>query len=185
MLPGFPLGLQDALDMKVSLFAGEGEGLIETLLRDGYLEKLQPVYNYLDDTPNLAGADIPFLPSERIHRTITDFTSLDAGRGCPFQCSFCTIINVQGRKSRYRTADDVEQIIRANAAQGIYNFFVTDDNFARNRNWEAILDRIIELREREGFTPSLIFQVDTLCHRIPRFIEKTARAGCISVFIGL
>ena len=77
------------------------------------------------------------------------YSSFDAGRGCPFQCSFCTIINVQGRKSRYRTADDVEQIVRANAAQDITRFFVTDDNFARNRNWEPILDRLIELRERE------------------------------------
>ena len=39
----------------------------------------------------------------------------DAGRGCPFQCSFCTIINVQGRKSRFREADDVERRILASA----------------------------------------------------------------------
>src|SRR4029077_16218400 len=72
-----------------------------------------------------------------------------------------------------------------NAAQGITRFFVTDDNFARNRNWEAILDRLIYLREREKFDLRLLFQVDTLCHRIPRFIEKAARAGCTVVFIGL
>jgi hypothetical protein len=35
--------------------------------------------------------------------------AFEAGRGCPFQCSFCTIINVQGRKSRWRDADDVER----------------------------------------------------------------------------
>jgi hypothetical protein len=40
----------------------------------------------------------------------TQYSSFDAGRGCPFQCSFCTIINVQGRKSRYRSAHDVEDI---------------------------------------------------------------------------
>ena len=78
-------------------------------------------------------------------------TSFDAGRGCPFQCSFCTIINVQGRKSRRRSPDDVEAIIRANVAQGLRSFFITDDNFARNKDWEAILDRLIELREEEGF----------------------------------
>src|SRR6202043_4160173 len=82
---------------------------------------------------------------------LTEYSSFDAGRGCPFQCSFCTIINVQGRISRYRSADDVETIVRANAAQGVTRFFVTDDNFARNRNWEAILDRLIELRERDKF----------------------------------
>jgi hypothetical protein len=92
---------------------------------------------------------------------------------------------VQGRKSRYRTPDDVEAIVRANAAQGITRFFVTDDNFARNKNWEPILDRLIELREQHDFNIKLLLQVDTLCHRIPNFIPKAARAGCTAVFIGL
>ena len=111
-------------------------------------------------------------------------TSFDAGRGCPFQCSFCTIINVQGRKSRHRSADDVEAIVRANHAQGVTKFFITDDNFARNRNWEPIFDRLIELRE-QGFKLRLMIQVDTLCHRIPGFVEKAGRAGVNRVFIGM
>ncbi len=65
------------------------------------------------------------------------------------------------------------------------HFFVTDDNFARNRNWEPIFDRLIELREQKGFKIVLVLQVDTLCHRIPGFIEKAARAGCRATFIGL
>ena len=126
------------------------------------------------------------VPAEQPGQAVlTEYSSFDAGRGCPFQCSFCTIINVQGRMSRYRSADDVETIVRANAAQGVSRFFVTDDNFARNRNWEAILDRLIELRERDKFRIKLILQVDTLCHRIPNFIEKAARAGATFVFIGL
>src|SRR4029077_15375528 len=71
------------------------------------------------------------------------------------------------------------------AAQDVTRFFVTDDNFARNRNWEPILDRLIELREQHGFRIRLLLQVDTLCHKIPGFIEKAARAGCNAVFIGL
>ena len=35
-----------------------------------------------------------------------------------------------------------------NWAQGIHKFFITDDNFARNKDWEAIFDRLIELREQ-------------------------------------
>ena len=135
--------------------------------------------------PDMAAAAIPVLPRPVVTRVAGHYTSFDAGRGCPFQCSFCTIINVQGRKSRYRTADDVEAIVRANAAQDVTRFFVTDDNFARNRNWEPILDRLIELREQHGFKIRLLLQVDTLCHKIPGFIEKAARAGCNAVFIGL
>jgi len=49
----------------------------------------------------------------------------------------------------------------------------------------AILDRFIKLREDDKFKIKLILQVDTLCHKIPGFIEKAARAGCNCVFIGL
>ena len=128
---------------------------------------------------------MPYLPREVIRRTAGGYTSFDAGRGCPYQCSFCTIINVQGRISRRRTADDVEAIVRANAAQGIKRFFITDDNFARNKDWEAILDRLIALREEDGYNFRFFIQVDTLCHRLPNFIEKAARAGCHWVYIGL
>ncbi|HEX8899389.1 MAG TPA: radical SAM protein, partial [Chthoniobacterales bacterium] len=99
--------------------------------------------------------------------------------------SFCTIINVQGRKSRRRTPDDVERIIRENVAQGLRSFFITDDNFARNKDWESILDRIIHLREVEKLKLGFLIQVDTLCHKLPNFIEKCARAGVRRVFIGL
>ena len=64
---------------------------------------------------------------------------------------------MQGRKSRHRSADDVEKIVRANFANGVKSFFITDDNFARI-NREAIFDRMIELREREGSRSALSFK---------------------------
>jgi len=185
MLPELPPDLKEALDLGVTLFAGEGEGRMAALLRDIRDGAAKPIYNFLSDMPEMAKATLPILPTRIVERVAGRYTSFDAGRGCPFQCSFCTIINVQGRKSRYRDPDDVEEIIRANAAQGVTKYFITDDNFARNRNWEAILDRLIHLREQEGYKFKIILQVDTLCHRIPGFIEKAARAGCNAVFIGL
>ncbi len=185
MLPGITPELQEALDLGIVLYAGEAEDGLEGLLRDAAAGTLQPIYNTMARLPNLAGVPIPFLPPDRVARTAGRMTTFDAGRGCPFQCSFCTIINVQGRVSRRRTADDVEAIIRRSAAQRIQSFFITDDNFARNKDWEPIFDRLIALRENEGFSFKLTIQVDTLCHRIPRFIEKAGRAGVVRVFIGL
>jgi pyruvate-formate lyase-activating enzyme len=185
MLPELPPDLKEAQALGVTLFAGEGEGRMADLLRDIDAGQAKPLYNYLHDMPSMEAAVIPVLPKHVIGRIVGHHACFDAGRGCPFQCSFCTIINVQGRKSRYRTADDVEAIVRANYAQGINHYFVTDDNFARNRNWESILDRLIDLRENKGVPIKLILQVDTLCHRIPGFIEKAARAGCNQVFVGL
>lgn len=102
-----------------------------------------------------------------------------------FLCSFCAIINVQGRKSRARSPDDVERLVRANVAQGVHKFFITDDNLARNQTWEAMFDRLIKMREEEGLEFHVIAQVDTMAHKIRGFIEKAGRAGVDRVFIGL
>ncbi len=185
MLPELPPDLQEALDLGVTLYAGEAEGRLAEFLRDALNGTLKPVYNHMNDLPGLDGQPAPFLPEAMVRRYGGSIGCFDAGRGCPFQCSFCTIINVQGRKSRFRDADDVERLIRANAAQGITRFFITDDNFARNKNWEAIFDRIGDVREELGLPLSIIIQVDTLCHKIPNFIPKAKRAGVARVFIGL
>ncbi len=185
MLPEMPADLREAQALGVSLFAGEAEGRLDQVLRDAAAGALQPLYNFMNDLPSIEGAPIPILSPGLVKRTAGLVTSFDAGRGCPFQCSFCTIINVQGRKSRYRSPDDVERIIRANLANGIDHFFITDDNLARNKNWEPIFDRLIAMREAEKLTFHFVIQVDTLVHRVPRFIEKAAAAGVRRVFLGL
>ncbi len=177
--------LQEALDLGVSLFAGEAEGRLDTVMQDAFHDRLQPIYNYMSDLPSIENVPTPILSVKAVKRTGGAQTSFDAGRGCPYLCSFCTIINVQGRKSRYRSPDDVERVIRNNTSQGIKRFFITDDNLARNLNWEPIFDRLIYLREEAGLTFSIAIQVDTACHKIPNFIEKARRAGVMRVFIGL
>ena len=185
MLGGVDADLDRAKALGVSLFAGEAEGRLEVVLRAAAAKSLKPLYNFMDDLPGIEGTPIPLMAVERAQRTAGGTTSFDAGRGCPYQCSFCTIINVQGRKSRRRSPEDVEKIVRVNYAQGLRAFFITDDNFARNKDWEPIIDRIIHLREVEKFNISFVIQVDTLCHKTPHFVEKCARAGVKRVFIGL
>jgi radical SAM superfamily enzyme YgiQ (UPF0313 family) len=185
MLPDMPPELKEAMALGITLFAGEAEGRLEELLQAAYRGEMKPLYNFMNDLPGLEGMPMPFLPLEVVQRTSGLRTSFDAGRGCPFLCSFCTIINVQGRKSRARNADDVERLVRANLAQGVRNFFISDDNMARNQNWEAIFDRLIRMREVEGLRFWIVAQADTMAHKIKDFIEKAGRAGVNRVFIGL
>jgi hypothetical protein len=186
MLPEMQADLQAALDLGCSLFAGEAEGgRMDQVLKDAAVGALKPVYNHLSDLPALEDAPTPFLPRDVISGTVDHHASFDAGRGCPFQCSFCTIINVQGRKSRSRSPDDVERLIKAHWAQGVRRFTITDDNFARNKDWEKIFDRIILIRERDRIDIRLVIQVDTMCHKIPNFIAKAQRAGVTRAYIGL
>lgn len=180
-----PAEIHAAWDAGISLFAGEcEEGRFDEVVIDAWQCRLKPLYNYLDHLPDLRGAPTPILPASAVNRNFGDWSSFDLGRGCPYQCSFCTIINVQGRKSRFRTPDDLETIVRENYAQGVKALFITDDNFARNALWEEFFDRLIELRGK-GIKANLTIQVDTLCHKIDGFIDKAAQAGVNRVFIGL
>ncbi len=186
MLSEMPEDLVEAQRIGISFFLGEAEERrLDDIYRDAWNGRLKPVYDYLNQLPDIASAPLPYVPVEIAKRSVAAVSSFDLGRGCPFQCSFCSIINVHGRKSRFRTADDVEALVRMNHEAGIRFIFITDDNLARNKHWEEMLDRIIELREREDIKMTLLIQVDTLCHRIPRFIEKCVRAGVVNVFIGL
>ena len=144
MLPELPEDLKAAQAAGIGLFAGEAEDRrLDDVLWDAFHGRLKPLYNHMADLPSLIGEPTPILSRSQVRRTIRSVSSFDLGRGCPFQCSFCTIINVQGRKSRFRTPDDLEQIIRRNHAQNIIWFFITDDNFARNKDWEELFDRLI------------------------------------------
>ena len=185
MLPELTPELQEAVDWGITLFAWESEGRLAGLFKDADAGQMKPVYNYLKDLPDLQDEPLPFLPHDNVRRYARSIGCFDAGRGCPFSCSFCTIINVQGQKSRYRNADDVEGIVRSHVAEGVDTFFITDDNFARNKNWEDIFDRLAHLREKEGLDVYFVMQVDTLCHKIPNFVVKAQRAGCRFVFLGL
>ena len=66
-----------------------------------------------------------------------------------------------------------------------YFYFFTDDNFARNAQWERIFDTLIELREKEQIDVKFMMQVDVLCYKIKNFVDKARRAGCTKVFIGM
>ncbi|MBN1611771.1 MAG: radical SAM protein [Polyangiaceae bacterium] len=186
MLPTLPSELVDALAMGISLFAGEAEqGRLDEVLRDAYAGRRGKLYDYRSPRPDLSDQPVPVLPIDEITRTQSAFPCFDLGRGCPFHCSFCTIVNVHGRESRYRTADDLERIVRHHHALGVHSFFLTDDNFARNKNWEAFFDRLIAIREAEGWGVRLLMQVDMLSHRVPRFVDKAVRAGVDQLFVGL
>jgi len=186
MLPETPKEIRDAQDLGISFFAGEAEdGRLDQVLRDAWNGALKPLYNFMNDLPAIDGTPAPMLPPKIVQRTLGAISSIDLGRGCPYQCSFCTIINVQGRKSRVRTADDLERTVRENYAQGIKRFFITDDNLARNSMWEELFDRMIKMKVDEGMDIGFTIQVDTLCHKIPNFIEKATKGGARRIFIGL
>ena len=190
MAHAIPPECQTMIDEGITLVLGEVEDRWTGLLQDAAAGRLRPLYDFLKDLPDLRTKPLPTV-SMRLQRrfAVRGYGTIDAGRGCPFNCSFCTIINVQGHTMRSRGAGHIMEHIRAHYRQGrrrgIWHYFFTDDNFSRNPYWEAIFDGLIALREQEGIAIDFMMQVDTAATRLPRFVEKAARAGCVQVFIGM
>lgn len=187
MLPQIPAEIQALIDAGVTVIAGEVEGRWAGILQDALAQRLKPVYNFLLEAPPLHDAPLPQIARRHIGRYVSSrLSTLDCGRGCPFNCSFCTVINVQGRTMRFRDVGRLLELIRDNhRRQGITSYFFTDDNFCRNRHWEAILDGLIRMRREEGVTITFMVQVDTQSYKLPQFVAKAKAAGCSQAFIGL
>ncbi len=180
--------IQELINESISVVSGEVEGKWEEILADVLRGELKPIYSYAQDLQNLVDLrDAPppvISPTTMKHFTYSSFGTLDTSRGCPFACSFCTIINVQGRKMRERSPESVANLIRRNYYdRGVNYYFFTDDNFVRKKLWRETFDALIRLRE-EGVKVSFMMQVD-LARKPKDFVRLAAKAGCTQVFIGM
>ncbi|MDR2642470.1 MAG: radical SAM protein [Planctomycetaceae bacterium] len=177
--------LQLLVDHGVSIIVGEAEtpGTFEKIFTDSINNNLQPVYR-LPKAPDLANAPLPKADPKYIDHFGARWATIDSSRGCPFGCTFCTVINIQGRKMRCRSSEAVIETVRQNCNNGIPNFFFTDDNFARSAHWEIIFDALAEMRNNGNFV-NFMMQIDTQSSKIPNFVDKAVKAGCRMVFIGM
>ena len=177
--------LQKVLEHGVTLVRGEAEapGLLKQILRDALAGEMQPIYQ-VTEPPDISRAALPHADPKYLKRFVTKtMATLDTSRGCPYNCSFCTIINVQGKTMRCRSAAPILKSIRDNYMPGRFYFF-TDDNLSRSAVWEPLFDGLTVMRLR-GLDISFMMQIDTQAWRIPGFVERAQKAGCRIVFIGM
>ncbi|MDR2437747.1 MAG: radical SAM protein [Planctomycetaceae bacterium] len=177
--------LQHIINHGVSLIAGEAEtpGVMENVFGDAIAGTLKPIYRF-PKAPDLSKSPPPQADPNYIDHFGAKWATIDSSRGCPYGCTFCTVINIQGRKMRCRSSEAVLATVRNNHAKGVKNFFFTDDNFARSAHWEAIFDGLAEMAD-EGNPVNFMMQIDTQASKIPNFVNKAKRAGCRMVFIGM
>src|SRR5574341_534687 len=180
--------IQELVKESISIVSGEVEENWAEILADALHGRLKPIYSFAQDLQNLV--DIGKAPLPRIspktmrHFAKPSFGTADTSRGCPFACSFCTIINVQGRKMRERSPESIAEMIRRNYLDhGISFYFFSDDNFARKKLWRETFEEILKLR-KEGIKIDFMMQVD-LARKPKDFVKLAAEAGCTQVFIGM
>ena len=180
--------IQELYREGICIVSGEVEGKWDGILEDYLHDRLKPLYSFAQDLQNLVDIEEAPLPQTSAktmeHFAYPSFATADTSRGCPFACTFCTIINVQGRKMRERSPQSIAAMMRRNYLEhGLSFYFFTDDNFARKKLWRETFEEIIKLRE-EGLDVSFMMQVD-LAKKPKDFVTLAARAGCTQVFIGM
>jgi radical SAM superfamily enzyme YgiQ (UPF0313 family) len=195
----------EALEHADLVVRGEGEAAMNALLdlwKDGYLEATHALHSAV---PNLSWKDST--GSTRHNATAPWITDLDAlpvpdftladgtadcvigrrktvmvqtSRGCPFDCSFCSVTGMFGKKFRYRSVESIlKELHRYNRPD--HFVFICDDNFTANpRRARELLEAMIA--ERFQFQWST--QVRTDLGRDPELVSLMKRAGCHTVFIG-
>lgn len=179
-----PEEMQVLLERGITLVKGEVEETMEDIMNLTYQGKARGKFIDITHAPELKYAPLPMVNREYLRHFAAPLQTLDTSRGCPFRCSFCTIINVQGRKMRMRSVEKIKCWMRENYSQGINYYFFTDDNFCRNKDRITIFETLIELKN-EGIDVSFMMQVDAKAYKIPGFLEKAKAAGCTQVFIGI
>jgi len=106
------------------------------------------------------------------------FAPVMTSRGCPYNCSFCAVTKVFGRKYRFRSTENVIEEISRIQKPGIFFY---DDNFtASTRRTMELLEEMI----RKNLTPRWSAQVRVDAARDRELLELMRRSNCTRVFVG-
>ena len=146
--------------------------------REGDVVHKNPWRPFLEDLDSLPIPNYNLIHQWRGNRGCI---AIATSRGCPFNCSFCSVILMFGRKYRSNSVDRILEEIRVNGSRASHIFFC-DDNFTANRQ------RIKELCERllrENIKVEWSAQVRVESARDAELLDLMARAGCYMVYVGL
>lgn len=102
---------------------------------------------------------------------------ISTSRGCPFDCSFCSVTKMFGRKYRFRSAESTIREMRARSAKSL---FICDDNFTAN---PARSRHLLNLMVRNRINP-WVCQVRCDVAKDTELLNLMAKAGCKVVCIG-
>lgn len=113
--------------------------------------------------------------------------TLQFSRGCPFQCEFCDIINLYGRKPRTKTPEQMLQEFEALYQTGWRRLvFVVDDNFIGNkRNAKLFLRELIPWMQAKGYPFILLTEASLNLAEDEELIDLMVQAGFTMVFMGI
>lgn len=152
---------------------GEAEANIPEMIADFRAGRLKPIYR--NPAVDLKGLAIPDRSLIRQGSYVTR-NAMQATRGCPYSCTFCSVAAFSRSSFRTRPVDEVAAEIETLGRTVLF----MDDNIIGNREYAMeLFARLIPLRIQWASQCSIRLADD------PELLDLAARSGCIGLFVGL
>ena len=169
---------EEALVHADAVVVGEAEDIWPQVLEDFKNGKMQRIYKSLK-FPKLEGLRTPrydLLKKDRYRLLKINFP-LQAGRGCPFDCEFCSVTKFFGHSIRYRPIEDVIGEIKR---LGRKKILFVDDNITGNHEYaKDLFTQLKPLKIRWGGQASINLAKNE------SLLKLAAESGCAILFIGI
>jgi radical SAM superfamily enzyme YgiQ (UPF0313 family) len=175
----------EASELKADhIVIGEAENLIDVLARDLELGIAESVYQAAE-RPEMTLSPLPDLSLIKMNRYST--MTVQYSRGCPFNCEFCDIIEIYGRRPRTKAvAQVIAELDQLRAAGWRDSIFIVDDNFIGNK--ARAKELCVALAEwQKGLKTNVDFITEASLNLSddPELMQLMKDAGFRSVFLGI
>jgi radical SAM superfamily enzyme YgiQ (UPF0313 family) len=170
-------------DLADVLFVGEAEETWPRFLAEWSEGRAASRYEQAEKT------DMTRVPAPRfdlLRMRHYAFGSVQFSRGCPFQCEFCDIIVVFGRRPRLKTSTQIIAELEALRAQRLSIVFIVDDNLIGNKR--AIKDRLREViawQQANGFPLTFFTEASLDLADDDELLRLMTEANIAVVFVGI
>lgn len=165
----------EALQHADCVVVGEAEGVWEILIKDFQNNNLKRKYH--DPIPDL-GKYVPKDFSKMIKKGLFNLIPIMTTRGCPYNCDFCCVTNLFGKKIRHIP---IENVVRDIQESGSKNFMFLDDNIIGHPKYAKELFRAIKLLRIKWVGQASI----SLLTRDDELMQLAAESGCKVLFLGI
>jgi radical SAM superfamily enzyme YgiQ (UPF0313 family) len=175
-----PEELQGRADV---IFVGEAEYTWQRFLRDYETGRWEAEYRQ-DEKPSMHDSPAPRFDLLKVDRYRT--MTIQFARGCPFNCEFCDIIVMYGRRPRTKSVPQVLAEVAAVHRLGIPNIFVVDDNFIGNKKEaKELLKALAEWQAAHRYPIEFMTEVSLNVAQDDELLGLMKEAHFTTIFVGI
>ncbi|APR78046.1 Hypothetical protein A7982_03393 [Minicystis rosea] len=183
--PGISASPESFGDVFDALFVNEAERTWPQFLRDYERGEIQPSYRQIDK-PNLTESPKPDYRAVAANIPRYDWGAVQTTRGCPFDCEFCDVIYLYGRRQRHKAIAQVLDEVRALQELGSRTIFFTDDEFVGDPAYtKELLTKLVPLNDSFEVPLRFYTQLTLNLSRDDELLGLVADANFYSALCGI